>query len=597
MNKCQIMALFLILTILIIPYAPATPTFVNYDVDIDALKEMETLNGYLYPRIGLPAFKLAGEYLTVVIYLSEELSINEIYLFKGGLKVELEIVNIERAGKKLIIQCRIGNVDPGLYDLVAEVDGRKLIEPNSVFIRDRPDYPIIILWYSDTHYDNRYQQRRYRENFLKIIWQANLIRPDFMIITGDIVNSATEDNFLSLYRDIKRYLRVPFIAIPGNHDHHFKEDLFTYYLAPSNISINIGPLHLISLDTGPGSLEGDVTNDQIRWIRTDLEKHKDAEVKILASHHPISLLNEGGKSNRTGIEDLLAKSDIDLIIHGHMHYLMLELDKHPPRMTIPNAYEGGKPYPGFRILNVTGPDTIKWKYAGTENPYPIYKLRVYEYQFQNGSNKGYYLYVKNDMEIPITGYITARLSKINYPEFEGVEGENLIVNEYPNYYEVIGKVRIGPGEELNIKVWTERDDEPPTAKAKIIETYVNREVLEYLHIIVRDEVFGVKSVSVYYSLDNKTWEKAKLNRITPTIFHTYIIHSRKNGFLLRIEAEDPVGNRYVSGIIPINYTPITIEAPEEQLEVKISNMMYIIVAAIVAACIAGALYIKGRRKV
>lgn len=597
-------AIVLLLSLLIL--AIMTPLQVNVHgkeldlINIDDLVAKQTLTGFLFPRLGLPAFVTPGSSFKIVMYAPTiSGDIVRAYLYKGGLEVGLDIDDVTIEGDKLVISVSIPDVRDGLYSLYVEsksgASGNKVyVEHNSVAVKEDWTYPIKMLRYSDTHYDNRRSGIKLRENFLRIIWQANFLNPDFIIITGDILNSALEDNYKSLVRDLINMLRVPIVMVPGNHDHHFEKDLFTYYLAPSNVSINIGPLHLILMDTGPGSMGGTVTNGQIEWLKKDLEMYSNKEVKIIASHHPFSLLDEGGGSNKTGLEEYLSTADVDLILHGHMHYLMVEDDKVPFRLTDPNAYEGGSPYSGFRLIYILGPGQIEWKYNGTENPYPIFDLRVYEYQHQNGSNLGYYLMVENDMDIDIEGYVTARIGKAENLILEGITMEEAQLTEYPEYTEIRARVVVKSGETRMIKIYGAEDNEPPTVTKIDIQSLSGKKVTEILRIYVWDMISGVSSLEVEYTLDNASWETAKVLRLSDTMFYTEIRHSTENGFGLRLKVMDPEGNLYDSGFL--NYSLMVQKAPAtgagEQQPPNIGQLIIPVVIIVIVGVMAAFLLRK-----
>jgi|Deesub1362B_J571_1020462.scaffolds.fasta_scaffold00003_213 predicted phosphodiesterase len=566
MKTLSISLILILIFSTLTPLIPINAQMESSDIiDIEVLVPKETYTGFLFPRIGFPAFVTPGSTLEIVMYApSIQGDILKAYLYKGGLEVNLDIKDISTLDNKLVITTIIPETYPGLYSLYVETSSNVYVEHNSIALKEEWSYPLTILRYSDTHYDNRRSGIRLRDNFLKIIWQANFLNPDFIIITGDILNSATDDNYQNLLKDMIAMLRVPIVMVPGNHDHHFEKDLFTYYLGPSNISINIGPLHLIVMDMGPGSLGGTVTNRQIKWLKTDLQKYGDMEVKIIASHHPFSLLDETAKSNKTGLEEFLSTTDVDLILHGHMHYVMVEDDKVPFRLTDPNAYEGGSPYSGFRLIYILGPDQIEWKYNDTPDPYPIFDLRVYEYQLQNGSNQGYYLKVENDMAIDIEGYITARIKYSDTFITEGISLDELEATEYPDYLELRGKILVRSGESRVIKIYGVEDDTPPIIKKISMESIMGKRVTEITYISVWDDVSGVADIQVYYTLDNETWEKPVVYRLTNTLYYTEIRHEVDNGFGLRIVLTDAEGNTFDSGLM--NYSLILHKEPAEGAE-------------------------------
>ena len=576
--------------------AENTPSTIDL-IDIDRLKTIETYSGFLYPRIALPAFVAPESSFQIVLYTPTTGNNTErVYLDYDGATYDLEVTGVETRGEKTIVSVVVGSIPEGLYDLYVVAGGKTYVEYNSVSVKSSRSYPLKILWYSDTHYDARRSGIKQRDNFLKLIWRANFINPDFVIVTGDVLNTATEENYVSFIKDINSLLRVPLVLVPGNHDHHYKEDLFTKYLAPSNISINIGPLHLILVDTGPNGMNGWITNDQIEWIRQDLAKYSGMEVKMMASHHPFSMLEDSDISNRAGLEELLQNSDVDLIIHGHMHYSMVEDDKKPLRLTLPNAYEGGQPYTGFRILRILGPHNIEWKYGDSKDPYPMFDLEVYEYQIQNGSYNGFYLKVVNNMAVEVEGTIFAKIRSSGNILAEGVSINDLNKTVFPGFTIYTTNVDVKPGETRVFKIYGEEDNEPPSLLDVKISSSKGKRITELIYLILEDKVSGIEKVTVSYTLDNETWSKATVYRLTYNLFYTEVKHDPDNGFALKVTAYDAEGNKYVSGIL--NYSLTVPGAGFEptgggqQVSIPYPETAIIVVAAALAIVV----YIVYRRK-
>lgn len=564
------MLLITILVIILIgaPYPVAKAQRPMDLINTSWIRAVDTVNGILFPRLGLPAFVTPDSSFNIVLYRPRfQSDIDRIFIKYVSLEIDLDIVDKAVEGNKLILNVSIPpDVPNALYDLFI-VSGENIVEePNSVAIKDSWQYPLKILRYSDTHYDNRRSAIWQRDNFLKLIWRANFINPDFVIITGDILNTATEENYKSFRVDIDNLLRVPLVLVPGNHDHHYKRDLFTYYVGLSNISINVGPLHLILVDTGPNGMNGWIKNDQIRWLEQDLKMYSEYEVKIIASHHPFSMLEESPESNRSGLENLLEKSDVDLILHGHMHYLMAELNTTPIRITDPNAYEGGQPYSGFRIIYVNAPHDIEWRYNGKIDPYPLFKFNVTEYQKVNLSIAGYSLMVRNEMEVSITGYIDIALPPGDIKYVEGISRSQLNIINFSDFMRVTVAIKVESGEEKIVKIYMEDDKTPPDIY-EVSRIVKGKSLLLYINVF--DRVSGISRVEVKYSYDNSSWEERNVYRLTPTLFYSEVrLPDEGGGVAMIIKAMDVEGNiasKYINhsliigGGVPGEPTPTNIE--------------------------------------
>jgi 3',5'-cyclic-AMP phosphodiesterase len=99
------------------------------------------------------------------------------------------------------------------------------------------------------------------------------LAPDLVLLTGDLTHHGTPEEWDEFGKRISA-LRVPWEAIPGNHDRHIAA-------LRGHRAIDAGPLRLVLLDTS-----SDVFNpDDALWLDRELETHIDAAT-IIAIHQP-----------------------------------------------------------------------------------------------------------------------------------------------------------------------------------------------------------------------------------------------------------------------------------------------------------------------
>ena len=55
------------------------------------------------------------------------------------------------------------------------------------------------------------------DSFRQAVTQINGLDPDFVVICGDLVNTANDKSF-SDFKEIKSFLQMPCYCVPGNHD-------------------------------------------------------------------------------------------------------------------------------------------------------------------------------------------------------------------------------------------------------------------------------------------------------------------------------------------------------------------------------------------
>ena len=154
----------------------------------------------------------------------------------------------------------------------------------------------------------------------KTIREVNLLKPDFVVITGDILFGQMNPlEYVYEYEETFRVLKqfnVPVYVVPGNHDCYAQDNtmtdgqlFWTNYFGPRYFSFNYGPYaHFIGADsfdwekTDRAGIEllvknwgGQVRTDQMAWIRTDLEANAlnavNGQAGALFSHHNPLLRN------------------------------------------------------------------------------------------------------------------------------------------------------------------------------------------------------------------------------------------------------------------------------------------------------------------
>lgn len=119
-------------------------------------------------------------------------------------------------------------------------------------------------------------------------------RPDAVIITGDITNCGTPEEY-AMARRILSLLDHPTYLIPGNHDDNANmlDGLadFANYLGtdPQAIHYVIDdfPIRLVFIDSSvDGELHGELRKETLDWLATILEAQPMKQTIIFMHHHP-----------------------------------------------------------------------------------------------------------------------------------------------------------------------------------------------------------------------------------------------------------------------------------------------------------------------
>lgn len=201
---------------------------------------------------------------------------------------------------------------------------------------ESPDYTLLHL--SDTHFvgdDERLYGRIDCDAQLTRLFDRvrnSEVRPAAIILTGDLADTGQPDAYRRLRKLVEPFaaeLGAEVIWVIGNHDRRpaFRAELLD--TAPTEDPVDrvhrLGGLRIVVLDTTvPGEHYGDLTDDQLVWLRDTLMRPA-PDGTLLALHHPpipspiaaagrIELQEEGW------LAGVLRGTDVRGILAGHLHY-------------------------------------------------------------------------------------------------------------------------------------------------------------------------------------------------------------------------------------------------------------------------------------
>ena len=167
----------------------------------------------------------------------------------------------------------------------------------------------------------------------KIIVKINELKPDLMVISGDLTQRARSEQFLEARKFLDK-LPQPQIVVPGNHDVPMY-NVFDRFFAPLEkykkyITEDLEPFYndeeiaVIGINTARSLTikDGRINERQIAAIREKLRKLPDEMLKVVVTHHPFDL-PEGFDDIVVGRAELamekLADCGADLFLAGHIH--------------------------------------------------------------------------------------------------------------------------------------------------------------------------------------------------------------------------------------------------------------------------------------
>lgn len=180
----------------------------------------------------------------------------------------------------------------------------------------------------------------------RMVHEANLLRPDFVIQVGDMIQGYTysEEQARGEWAQFRRQiapLTMPFMPVPGNHDvvttatHNVYGEVWgkdRYYY-----SFDVGPVHCVVLNSyWPG--EGDrIAEWQRAWLASDLEayaaRHGGVGSKQLATrsifvyvHAPLwrYAADHPGRKDWEAVHAILRQYPTRLVVGGHTHEYVWE---------------------------------------------------------------------------------------------------------------------------------------------------------------------------------------------------------------------------------------------------------------------------------
>jgi 3',5'-cyclic-AMP phosphodiesterase len=141
---------------------------------------------------------------------------------------------------------------------------------------------------------------------------AMTLLPDMVLLTGDLTQNGTAAEWDEL-RDRLAVLRVPWEAIPGNHDRSIAE-------LAGHRAIDQGPLRLVLID----SSNDEFTATDASWLEDELSAHPDRPT-IVAIHHPpfetgIWWMDCIGLTGAELFEDVVRRhAQVAKVLSGHVH--------------------------------------------------------------------------------------------------------------------------------------------------------------------------------------------------------------------------------------------------------------------------------------
>jgi len=354
----------------------------------------DTLTIVQRPLLNIPSIVLPGQELNLICFAPESTTNWGAELFYNDIVVPLNVTqsNYNSDLDRWTLTTLIPNVDLyELYDLrVTGSDGISDNVINAVKVIDQFKENYYFVHITDTHLpghtfygvDGYETDESELEDLYEVIKDINLIHPEFVLLTGDLINEGELEDFECLRNhtltvELLEKLEVPVYIVPGNHDlggwdatppsqgtsrrewwrfFGWRQREFppteTEYLT-HDYSFDYGNVHFVGIEAYDNydSYMFDVYGEesfipsQISWLQNDLTNAGSSK-KVLFYHYDFKH------------ELNLSTLGIDMALWGHTHSDADDAS-HPYDISTASVCDGNRT---FRIIRVNG-DNLHAEYS------------------------------------------------------------------------------------------------------------------------------------------------------------------------------------------------------------------------------------------
>ena len=225
---------------------------------------------------------------------------------------------------------------------------------------------------SDGHYGQPGTEfKKDHSNMIKWLNEAHDINPlNFVIINGDLVHDRP-DLLPELKRDYYDHLKVPFYAIPGNHDHTDTATWKSVFGYEDNFSMEKNGVGFVLANTS--DTKGKYLAPDSGFLKKELDKFTGLKTVFVVLHIPPHLWvpeNPFVDSPET-MALLHSYPNVKAVFHGHDHSLdaVFYTNKLPHFFDSHIGGSWGTSYRGYRIVEVDENDLITtYQVNASKNP-------------------------------------------------------------------------------------------------------------------------------------------------------------------------------------------------------------------------------------
>ncbi|MBN2781047.1 MAG: metallophosphoesterase [Candidatus Marinimicrobia bacterium] len=350
----------------------------------------DTLTIIQYPIINVPLLALPGDSIPVDISLSPAEAVVSVSLILRGHRTGLEFFEVPDDAVNGLRRVRAvlpESMIYGLYDLAVSCSGEidEDVSEHAVYIIPEYKNDFTFIHITDTHLPSHYfwgdsgveTDSTELEDFRAVIDDINIIHPEFVLHTGDLINDGELEALgipaISRAKKILHELEVPLFLVGGNHDlggwdatpaptgtarttwwkyfgWKYLDNTSPGALITQDYSFNYGDIHFAGMEayTLYGSYDGwrdnlygstSFTSGQLQWLADDLAEHASAALNILFYHNDFD-----GDLN-------LSSLGVDAAFWGHIHRNTGDMTVPPYNSSTGSTCDGNRWYRIVRVQN------------------------------------------------------------------------------------------------------------------------------------------------------------------------------------------------------------------------------------------------------
>ena len=405
----------------------------------------------VYPLSSVPVIVEKGGKFTIKIEASE---FDTLYAYISTAyepvvdNIWLDIDNVWSTEGTWCINVSVPSITPEeLYNITVLLDQGSILlsasQPRAVSVVEEFTDDFSFIHITDLHVGD---PRGFSESIWKTIGlksikrcihEINLLKPDFVIISGDLVYGQLypfeySKEYKICYEMIQMF-DVPTYLCPGNHDGYRRprEDglkFWTEYFGPHYYSFNYGNYHFQAINSYdlpasrrlciffiPLNWGGSIQDEQFQWIENDLVENKGDLNFMFIHHNPLwetkqdSLVGRSYK-NREQLLTIIEQNNVDMVLAGHVHFdnVTIVNDTIFITTTTPeSSIDTEDGYWGYRLINIENGEISSYNYKDPKYSIPSYKIKAKYLTLKK-------IKIENNLETDINAYIKFVLPKNNY---------------------------------------------------------------------------------------------------------------------------------------------------------------------------------------